>query len=197
MRQYFKCSYSQEILEWWSPLNIFFLNMKHVLLAEDIRILNKYKTQFIHPSERRHPVEGSEAWVDTVQFLLALALGTTTRLSKLSLRNPQEHLGTYIRCVLNSVYRELNLTPTLQAGTCWPDCTWTRDIKALFLLWPSKTQTFSRENSKACTPPLLHYKTYVIFSYWKFRRLPPLPCIYKMMRGSWLLKKGVPLLIPH
>lgn len=47
-------------------LKIFALNMKHVLLAEDFRISNKYETQFIHPSERSHPADGSEAGEDNM-----------------------------------------------------------------------------------------------------------------------------------
>jgi len=60
MTQCFKCSYSKRLLKDEAHVKSFSLNMKHVLLAEDFRILNKYKTQFIHPGERSHPADASE-----------------------------------------------------------------------------------------------------------------------------------------
>lgn len=66
MTQCFKCSYSKRLLEDEARLKIFSLNMKHVLLAEDFRILNKCETQFIHPGERSHPADGSEAQEDNM-----------------------------------------------------------------------------------------------------------------------------------
>lgn len=145
MTQCFKHSCSKGLLKDEAHLKIFSLNMKHVLSAEDFRILNKYKTQFIHPSGRSHPADGPKAQEDNMHGCnkrqnTGFSPGFSPRhyclLICLSLRNLQEHLRTSIRCVLISVYREQNLTLTRRAGTRWPGCVWMSDIKALFLLWP-------------------------------------------------------------